>query len=130
MKNPTNVLYPNEEVAKSVTDYAGAHSTALPKHITDYHEWIVANHPRSHYIISNNQAQFNVFTARSIGAKRILEIGTFIGYSSLTWAHAVGAEGHVTTLEFSEEYATAARELFKTNGLENVEVVQGDALET
>ena len=130
MKTPTNVLYPNDEVAKNVVEYAGAHSTTLPKHITDYHAWIVANHPRSHYIISNNQAQLNLFMARVVGAKRILEIGTFIGYSSLAWAHAVGKDGHVTTLEFSEEYASAARELFKKHDIENVEVVQGDALET
>lgn len=46
------------------------------------------------------------------------------------WAHAVGADGKVTGLEFSEEYAKAARDVFERNGIKNAEVIQGDALQT
>ncbi len=126
----TNALYSNENVTKSVIDYATTHSEALPKHITDYHAYIVANHPRMEYMISNLQGQFQTFFTRTIGAKRVLEIGAFVGYSAMVWANAVGKEGKVTTLEFEAQYADAARKAFKDNGIENVEVIQGDALET
>ncbi|OAA78738.1 O-methyltransferase family 3 [Akanthomyces lecanii RCEF 1005] len=126
----TNALYSNENVTKSVIDYATTHSEALPKHITDYHADIVANHPRMEYMISNLQGQFQTFFTRTIGAKRVLEIGAFVGYSAMVWANAVGKEGKVTTLEFEAQYADAARKAFKDNGIENVEVIQGDALET
>jgi predicted O-methyltransferase YrrM len=60
----------------------------------------------------------------------VLEIGTFIGFSTLGWASAVGPEGHVTTLEFSPEYAAIARETFIKNGISNAEVIVGDARES
>ncbi len=81
-------------------------------------------------MVSNFKGQCHVFLARAIGAKRILEIGVYVGYSSLVWAHAVGEKGTVTGLEFSKEYADMARKVFQENGVKNVEVIQGDALET
>lgn len=130
MKSGVSSLYPNATVAERVSIYAEQHSTALPKHITDYHDWVEQNHPRANYMISNFQGQCHVFLARTIGAKRILEVGVYVGYSSLVWAHAVGEKGSVTGLEFSEEYTDMARKAFKENGVTNVEVIQGDALET
>ncbi|KAJ3491486.1 hypothetical protein NLG97_g5583 [Lecanicillium saksenae] len=126
----TNALYSNDNVANSVIDYAATHSDGLPKHVTDYHADIVANHPHREYMISNLQGQFQTFITRAVGAKRVLEIGAFVGYSAMVWANAVGKDGKVTTLEFQAEYAEAARAAFKANGIENVEVIEGDALET
>ena len=129
MKSSLTPLYPNEPVAKSVTAYSESHSSPLPKHITDYHDAVDKNHASSDYMISDFQGQAMSFIARSIGAKRILEIGVFVGYSSLVWAHAVGRDGKVTGLEFSEEYAQAAKETFAKNEIDNVEIIVGDATE-
>lgn len=126
----TNALYSNDDVTKSVIEYSTTNSDGLPKFITDYHATIVANHPRSEYMTSTLQGQFQAYFTRTIGAKRVLEIGTFIGFSAMVWAHAVGKDGKVTTLEFEEEYAVEARKALKENGVENVEVIKGDALET
>lgn len=126
----TNALYPNDVVTKSVMEYSASHSAPLPKNVTDLHAETVANHPRSEYLTSNNQSQCHAFVAKLIGAKRVLEIGTFVGYSALVWSHAVGPEGKVTTLEFSDEYAAAARANLANAGANNVEVLLGDALET
>lgn len=60
----------------------------------------------------------------------VLEIGTYIGFSTLAWASAVGPEGHVTALEFSPEYAAIAEETFAKNGISNTEVIVGDARES
>ena len=46
------------------------------------------------------------------------------------WSHAVGIDGHVTTLEFSPKYAKVAEDTFKKNGIKNVEVIIGDARES
>lgn len=62
-------LYPNEEVAQKVTDYAYAHSTPLPQHIVEYHAE-GGKHERANYMISNMQAQFQIFMAKVMGAKR------------------------------------------------------------
>jgi caffeoyl-CoA O-methyltransferase len=50
-----------------------------------------------------------VFTT---GAKRVLEFGTFTGYSALSMAAALPADGKVVTLEVSEEHAEMARRHF------------------
>lgn len=42
------------------------------------------------------------------GAKNILEIGTFMGYSTLWMASALPEDGHITSLEFDADYAKQA----------------------
>ncbi|KAJ6439875.1 O-methyltransferase family 3 [Purpureocillium lavendulum] len=130
MKTDVSTLYPNHRVAERVTDYARQHSTALPQHIVDYHAWVNENHARAGYMISDFQGQYHVFLARLIRAKRVLEIGVYVGYSALVWAHAVGNDGSVTGLESSQEYIDMSRQAFERHGVNNVEVVGGDALET
>ena len=70
MKENYTQLYPNEQVSTAVGDYAFEHSTKLPKHITDQHAWASENHDRANYMISPLQAQFLVWTAKAVGAKR------------------------------------------------------------
>jgi predicted O-methyltransferase YrrM len=66
--------------------------------------------------------------ATAIDARRILEIGTAIGYSGIWLAGALPADGLLITMEKSAERARAARENFKRAGLDNrVSVVVGDA---
>lgn len=130
MKTGVSSLYPNQTVAERVTEYSQGHSTSLPKHITDYHGWVEKNHPRAAYMISDFQGQYLVFLAHTIGAKRVLEIGVYVGYSALVWAHAVGNDGIVTGLESSKEYVTMSRDAFERLRVENVDIVEGDAIET
>lgn len=61
-----------------------------------------------------------------IGAKRVLEIGTFIGYSTVWMARALPENGEIVTCEFNPEHAEHAR-----NHVANypVTVLEGDALE-
>lgn len=70
MKENYTKLYPNEQVALAVGDYAYAHSTKLPKHITDHHAWGIESQERANYMISPLQAQFQVWFAKAMGAKR------------------------------------------------------------
>ncbi|WYZ41849.1 hypothetical protein EsH8_V_000744 [Colletotrichum jinshuiense] len=131
MKSSVSVLYPNESVSRSVTTYSESHSTDLPAHIVAYHDHIDTTEPEtSMLMISNFQAQNHIWLAKLIGAKRILEIGVYVGYSGMVWSHAVGPDGTVTGLEFSAEYAKRAEEAWAANGIKNASVVVGDALET
>src|SRR5258705_10265496 len=66
--------------------------------------------------------------AMSIGAARVLEIGTAIGYSGIWLAGALPADGMLLTLEKDEERAREARDNFARAGLANrVSVIVGDA---
>ncbi len=62
------------------------------------------------------------------GAKRILEIGTAIGYSGIWLAGALPADGMLLTMEMKDERAQEARENFARAGLsDRVSVIVGDA---
>jgi hypothetical protein len=74
MKENYTQLYPNEQVATAVGDYAFEHSTKLPKHITDYHAWGVESSEKPDYMISPLQAQFQLWFAKALGAKRSMLI--------------------------------------------------------
>lgn len=60
----------------------------------------------------------------------VLEIGTFIGFSTMAWSSAVGPDGHVTALEYSPEYAKLAEEAWAKDDIKNCEVMIGDAAES
>ena len=62
------------------------------------------------------------------GAKSVLEIGTFIGHSSIHFARMVGQDGHVTTLEVFKDFAEIARRNFAEHGYaERISLIEGDA---
>jgi predicted O-methyltransferase YrrM len=66
--------------------------------------------------------------AGSIGAARILEIGTAIGYSGIWMARALPANGMLLTIELDPERARIARANFERAGLgDRVSVIVGDA---
>ena len=60
----------------------------------------------------------------------VLEIGVFVGYSAMLWAHATGPEGLVTGLEYDPELARIAEEAIAKEGINNVEIIVGNAAET
>ncbi|KAJ0120240.1 o-methyltransferase family protein [Diaporthe amygdali] len=123
-------LYPNPETSAKVLDYSISKSTALPDWLVKYHEWGCNSTETPGYLISTYEAQSLVFLARLVGAKRVLELGVYIGFSAMVWSHAVGKEGEVVGLELSEKYADIAGKAFKDNGVENVDVKLGDAVES
>jgi predicted O-methyltransferase YrrM len=82
--------------------------------------------------ISRENAIFLSSLIRAMGAKRVLEVGTSNGYSTLWFAEAVKENGgEVVTLEFDAGRAQIARENFAKAGLsETITLIEGDACET
>ena len=70
--------------------------------------------------------------AESTGARNVVEIGTYNGYSTLWFCLAVRTTGgKITTHEISSKNIALARQNFKKAGVENlVTIVEGDAHET
>jgi predicted O-methyltransferase YrrM len=81
--------------------------------------------------VSPSQGKLLHVLARTIGARRILEIGTLGGYSTIWLARALPADGKVITLEASLKHAEVAKGNIAAAGLaEKVELRLGPALET
>jgi predicted O-methyltransferase YrrM len=69
--------------------------------------------------------------ARSVGARRILEVGTLAGYSTIWLARALPADGELVTCEISAEHARVARANLAAAGLDGlVDVRVGPAVDT
>ena len=81
--------------------------------------------------VSAQQGAFLHLLARALGARRILEVGTLGGYSTIWLARAAGADGAVVSLEYAAHHAEVARANLERAGLgERVRVLVGPALET
>jgi predicted O-methyltransferase YrrM len=81
--------------------------------------------------VSPAQGKFLHLLARTMGARRILEIGTLGGYSTIWLARALPSGGRLITLEADPHHAEVARSNFAHAGLEDViELRLGRALET
>ena len=78
-----------------------------------------------------NQGKLLHLLARISGARRILEIGTLGGYSTIWLARALPPDGRLTTLEANPRHAEVARRNLARAGLADlVDVRVGPALET
>ncbi len=81
--------------------------------------------------VSPAQGKFLHLLARMVGAKRILEIGSLGGYSSIWLARALPEDGQLVTLEISPKHAKTARENLEHAGFGALaEVRVGPALDT
>ena len=78
--------------------------------------------------VSPNEGKLLYLLAKIAGARRILEIGTLGGYSTMWLASALPAGGKLVTLELEEKHAAVARKNLERAGLlSNVEIQVGDA---
>lgn len=68
--------------------------------------------------ISPEQGQFMALLVKLTGAKRVLEIGTFTGYSSICIARALPDDGELICCDDSEKWTTMARKYWEKAGLQ------------
>ena len=80
--------------------------------------------------VSPSQGKLLYLLARLQSAKRILEIGTLGGYSTIWLARALPPNGKVITLELEKKHAEVAQANINRAGLSNqVEILQGRAVD-
>jgi len=81
--------------------------------------------------IGDDQAVLLEILARATGARRVVEIGTFTGYSSLALARGMGPDGRLLCLDISEEWTSIARDAWTKAGVaDRIDLRIGPALDT
>ncbi|MDV3128484.1 O-methyltransferase [Mycobacterium sp. 21AC1] len=81
--------------------------------------------------VSAQHGKLLALLARMSQARRVLEIGTLAGYSTINLARGVGPDGTVVTCEFEPRHAEVARANLERAGVaDRVEVIVGAALDT
>ncbi|HTM17241.1 MAG TPA: O-methyltransferase, partial [Terracidiphilus sp.] len=77
------------------------------------------------------QGKFLELMIRATGARRVLEIGTLGGYSTIWMARALGPDGRIVTLELDRHHAEIAQQNFDSAGVaERVDLRIGSASES
>jgi predicted O-methyltransferase YrrM len=81
--------------------------------------------------IAPEQGAFMALLVQLTGVRRILEIGTFTGYSSTAMALALPPDGRITCLDVSEEWTARARQAWRDAGVaDRVELRIGPAADS
>lgn len=90
-----------------------------------------ADLPDADMQIAPEQGQFLGLLVRLMGARNVLELGTFTGYSSLSMAMALPPHGRIVTCDKNSEWTEIARRYWKEARVQNrVELHVGSALDT
>ncbi len=89
------------------------------------------NHPQASCQIAPEQGQLLHLLVRLMGARKTLEVGVFMGYSSTWVALALPADGKVVACDVSEEFTAIARDTWRAAGVESrIDLRLASALET
>lgn len=119
-----------ELIGQSVENYAKKHTTVLDEVTSEIEAHTLANHPHAQMLSGHVQGKVLEMISRMIAPERILEIGTFTGFSALCMAKGLQPGGKLHTIELRSDDAQTARAYFKKAGEENkIELHVGDALQ-
>lgn len=112
-------------------NYIREHSSAAPEAL----EWIEKQtHIRTNYprmLSGPVQGRFLKMLVEISGAKKVLEIGSFTGYSSCWMALGLPEDGHIDALEINDELEDLMREGWQRAGVsDKIHLHIGDAIES
>ncbi len=110
-------------------DYYAAHAYREPEILKELREETARLGGLAQMQIGPEQGAFMAMLVKLMGAKRILEVGTFTGYSAL--AMALTGDVKIIAADVSEEWTNVARKYWKRAGVEGrIELRLGPAAET
>jgi caffeoyl-CoA O-methyltransferase len=96
-----------------VQEYAEKFTSPEDALIKEVGDFTRANHPEQQMLSGHLQGKFLEMASSMIRPRRILEIGTFTGYSALCLAKGLTPDGKLHTLELREKDAATARDFFE-----------------
>ena len=118
-------------VAPEIEAYAQAHSMPESDVARALREETQRTMEYAQMLVGPLEGAFLKMVAQLVGARRVLEIGMFTGYSALCFAEAIPENGRVTTCEIDEASAAVGRKHFVNSPHgKKIEIRLGPALET
>ena len=115
---------------KKVEEYCISKSNLPSKDCLAIEEHTRANVHGAGMLIGKMEASFIGFLLKSIKAKRILELGTFTGYSALSMAEHIPNDGEVITVDINKETTSLAKDFWsKSEHVHKIKSILGSGLE-
>lgn len=112
----------------NVLDYAKRQFVQQSPVLQELYEFAL-QHEFSHKLTQPLQTQFICFLLTSMRARRVIEVGTFLGYTTLAMAQALPDNGEVVTCEHNETWLNMGRPFWQKAGMEHkISVCLDDAL--
>jgi caffeoyl-CoA O-methyltransferase len=117
-------------VAREAEEYAADHTTPLSALLEEVEHFTLTKTPYPSMLTGRVEGRFLQLTVQLSGARRIVEIGAFTGYSALAMAEALPGDGEILTIEHNPHWAKIAQDFFRrsSSGFK-ITLRTGEALE-
>lgn len=118
-------------VDEAIEGYAEKHTTAPEPLLAELAAETRESMASPQMLTGTIEGRFLELLVAGTGARRVLEIGTFTGYSALSMAAALPPDGHVDTLDIEPRHAEVAQRYFdRSPHGDKITLHLGPALET
>jgi predicted O-methyltransferase YrrM len=118
-------------VDPAVESYASEHSTAPPAYLEELATDLRATLEFPGMMVGRLEGRYLEVLTFALGARSVLEIGTFGGYSALSMAAGLAPGGRIVTCEISPVHAEfARRHIASSPYADSIEVMVGPAIDT
>lgn len=109
--------------------YSERYSSKQDPLLDEIEAYTLKNHPHAHMLSGFLQGRFLAMMSQLLRPRRILEIGTFMGYSALCLAEGLTEDGRLHTIELRDEDADRAEGYFhRSNRADRIILHRGNAL--
>ena len=99
-------------IPRKIEEYCLRHTSARDKLLRELEKYTNRYCADAQMLIGPHEGALLAMLVRLTGARRILEIGTFTGYSALCMAVGLSEDGELTTCEIKPEHAEIAQSFF------------------
>jgi predicted O-methyltransferase YrrM len=119
-----------EFISEEILKYAESHSEPEPEVLKELNRETHLKILMPRMLSGHLQGRVLSLFSKMVSPKRILEIGTYTGYSAICLSEGLRADGILTTIDINAELEDMAREYFSKAGISNkIEYIIGNALE-
>jgi caffeoyl-CoA O-methyltransferase len=117
-------------VAKEAESYAAEHTSPMSTLLEEVEHFTLTSTSYPSMLTGRVVGRFLQLMAQLSGARRVVEIGAFTGYSALAMAEVLPPDGEVVTIEHNPDFAKIARGFFdRSSDGYKIKIRMGDALE-
>jgi caffeoyl-CoA O-methyltransferase len=114
-----------------VDEYVFEHTQPAPELLERLEKHTLENTSNPDMLTGRVEGRFLKLIVQITGVEKILELGTFTGYSALSMAEALPEDGRLVTLERNPEAREIAKEYFSQSSHgKKIEIKFGEAMET